>query len=238
MRALLVLLAAAIVSSASALEVDGIPVRGKIHAVSVADIRDAVRAVHRNVSHIEVLNTDRMRVYFKPIDLGWIAVQRLSEPPSDPIWPGWYCSGRGIDDPNVLQFMRTASELYVFPVMTPDEPRRDRTRMRLLDSSARQRLVALLANHQNWYQYWYKLILTKPEPRNIGVLFRGGPGELVLFFSCSFTSSSGRIQGAFNGQHIGDMLEDRPGKRMDEWSRRFAQPELGPTNRSDQRTAR
>ena len=36
------------------------------------------------------------------------------------------------------------------------------------------------------------------------------------------------------GQHVSNMLEDKPGKKMEEWSRRFAQAELGPTNRSNQ----
>jgi hypothetical protein len=240
MRALIVLLTTAIVSSASALQVDGIPVRGKIYAVSEADIRDAIRAVQEKVSSIEVLNTDWMHVYFNPSDLGWIAVQRdqFRKLRPDPMFPGWFCSGRGIDDPKVSQFLRTANELYVFPVMTPGEPRRDRKRMRPLDSSARRRLVALLADHQSWYQGGYHLILTEPEQRNIGVLLRKGQSELVLFFSVSFTSYSGRVQGTFNGQHVSDMLEDRPAKRMDEWSRRFAEPELGPTNRLNRRTAR
>lgn len=236
MRALLILLATAIVSSATALQVDGILVRGKIHAVSVADIREAIRAVQDKVSSVEVLNADRMHVYFKASDLGWIAVQRAQYAglPIDRTHPKWWCAGRGIDDPQVFQFMRTANELYVFPVMTPDEPRRDRKRMRMLDSSARRMLIGILADHQNWYHGGYTLILTRPESGNIGVLLRSGQSELVLFFSGSFTSYSGRIEGAFNGQHVSNMLEDVPGKKMDEWSRRFAQPELGPTNRSNQ----
>jgi hypothetical protein len=237
MRALLILLATAIVSSASSLQVDGVPVRGKIYAVSVADIRDAIRAVQDKVARVEVLNADRMRVYFKASDLGWIAVQRaqFAGSPIDRTHPKWWCSGRGIEDPEVFQFMRTANELYVFPVMTPDEPRRDRKRMRLLDSSARRRLVGILADQKSWYHGGSTLVLTRPEPRNIGVLFRKGQSELVLFCSGSFTSSSGRIEGSFNGQHVSNTLEDEPGKRMDEWSRRFAEPELGRlTNRSNQ----
>ena len=134
-----------------------------------------------------------MHVYFKPIDLGWIVVRRdpYAKDRTDHTWPGWFCSGRGVDDPEVSQFMRIANELYVFPVMTPDEPRRDRKRMRLVESSARRRLVDLLADHQNWYQGGYTLLSVEPEPRNIGVLFRSGHGELVLFFAHSFTFPRG-----------------------------------------------
>jgi hypothetical protein len=236
MSALLILLATAIVSSASSLQVDGVPVRGKIHAVSVADIRGAIRAVQNKVARVEVLSADRMHVYFKASDLGWIAVQRaqFARSPIDRTRPEWWCQGAGVEDSKVFQFMRTANDLYVFPVMPPGEPRRDRKRMRPLDSSARRSLVDILGNHQNWYHGGYTMVLTKPEPRNIGVLFRSGQSELVLFFSSSFTSSLGRIQGAFNGQHVSDTLEDMPGKQMDEWNRRFAQPELGrPANRSN-----
>ena len=226
MRAFLVLLVTAIGASASSLQVDGIPVRGPSRAVSDSDVRNAVRAVHGKVSRVEVLNADRMHVYFKPIDLGWIAVQREQNRPSDPIWPGWVCNGFGVDDPKVSQFIRVADELYVFPVMTPDEPRRDRKRMRRLDSSARRKLADLLAGQESWYRGGYKLIKVRAEPRNIGVLFRRGRNELVLFFSSSFTSSAGRIEGAFNGRHVVGMLEDDPGKEMERWRRRFAQPEL------------
>jgi hypothetical protein len=234
MRALLMLLATAIVSSASSPQIDGVPVRGRIQDVSVADIREAIRAVQEKVSRVEVLNADRMHVYFKASDLGWIAVKRaeFAGLPIDRTHPEWWSDGRGIDDPEVSQFMRTANELYVFPVMTPGEPRRDRKRMRLLDSSARSRLVSLLADHRNWYQGGYTLVLVKAEPRNIGILLRSGQSELVLFFSGSFTSSAGHIEGAFNGQHVSDTLEDVPGKKLDEWSRRYAQRELGPTNKS------
>jgi hypothetical protein len=229
MRALLVLLATAIASSASALQIDGIPVRGKIYTVSEADMRDAIRAVQDKVSSVEVLSADRMHVYLKPSDLGWIDVQRApAGSRMDRTQPQWSCYGRGVGDPEVFQFMRAVNEVYVFPVMTPREPRRDRKHMRLLDSPARRRLVGILADQKGWYHGAYTLILTRSEPRNVGVLFRKGQSELVLFFSTSFTSYSGLIQGSFNGQHVSDMLEDGPGKRLDEWSRRFAQPELGP----------
>jgi hypothetical protein len=236
MRSLLGLLATLIVSSASALQVDGIPVDGNVHTVSVADIRDAIKAVHGDVSKIRVLKADRMHVFLKPTDLGWIAVRRdpYAKQRTDRKWPGWLCDGRGVDDPQISQFIRTADELYVFPVLTPDEPHRDNKHSRLLDNQVRRMLVRLLTDHRNWYQGAYNMIIVEPEPRNIGLLFRRDRSELVLFFSHSFTSSAGLIHGNFNGQHIEDMLEDNPGKKMEQWCHRFAQPELVPTNRSNQ----
>ena len=70
---MLVLLATVTVANASSLQVDGIPVRGKSRDVSDSDVRNAIRAVHGKVSRVEVLNADRMCVYYKPIDLGWVA---------------------------------------------------------------------------------------------------------------------------------------------------------------------
>ena len=236
MRLFLVLLALPIVSSASPRRVDGIPVRGNVASVSVTDIRDAIRAVKDGVSSVTVLNADRMRVYFKLTDLGWIGVRRdpFAKQRTDHTWPGWLCDGRGIDDPEVAQFMRTADVLYVFPVLTPRKPRRDDKHLRRLDDPARRRLVRLLTDHRSWYQGGYTMIIVEPEPKNVGILFRRGRTALVLFFSRSFTSSAGLIQGAFNGQHVEEMLEDDAGKKMEEWSRRFAQPELATTNRSNQ----
>jgi hypothetical protein len=202
--------------------------------VSVSDIRDAIRAVHGKVSRIEVLNVKRMHVYLRPRDLGWIAVRPDPYPSSDPIWPRWLCDGRGVDDPEISQFIRSADELYVFPVLTPDEPYRDDKHLRRIDEQARRVVVRFLSDHRSWYQGGYTLVIPKPEPRNIGLLFRRGRAELVLFFSHSFTSSAGLIHGAFNGRHVEDMLEDSLGKKMEQWSHRFAQPELAPTNRSNQ----
>jgi hypothetical protein len=228
MRALLVLLATAIASSASSLLVDGIPVGGNAHSVSVDDIRHAMKAVSDTVSRVTVLNADTMHVFLKPTDLGWVAVKRphFTKPPTDPTYPRWWCDGRGVDDPEISQFMRTADELYAFPVVNPLKPHRDDKHLRPLDTQARRILVSLLTDHRNWYQGAYNLIIVEPVPRNIGLLFRRDRSELVLFFSHSFTSSSGLIHGAFNGQHVEDMLEDTPGKKMKQWSHRFAQPEL------------
>ena len=232
MRALVVALALPVVCSASPARVDGIPVSGRRGDVSASDIRDAIRAVHGKVSRVEVLDPKRMHVYFKPGDLGWIAVRPDAYP--KPGWPRWLCDGRGVDDPEVSRFMRSADELYVFPVLTPDKAQRDDKHLRQLDDNARRRLVRLLADHRSWYQGGYTMISTEPEPRNIGVLFRGGGSELVLFFSGSFTSSAGLLEGAFNGQHVTNMLEDDAGKKMEDWSHRFAQPERPPPKRSNQ----
>src|ERR1044071_8907700 len=71
--------ALSIVCSASPGTVDGIPVRGDVASVSGRDVGDAIAAVPDGlgeVSKVTVLNADRIRVFFKNADLGWMAVHR------------------------------------------------------------------------------------------------------------------------------------------------------------------
>jgi hypothetical protein len=177
-----------------------------------------------------------MRVFFKNADLGWMAVHRNSNA-KDPTQPGWLLDGRNVEDPEVSQFVRNADELYVFPVPDPLEPRRDNKHLRRLDGEARRSLVRLLTHPGNWYHGVGSLI-TGRLPRNIGVMFRSGGSQLVLFFSPNWTSSAGWIQGTFNGQYVMDIFEDDAGKEMEKWSHRFAQPELAPPKRSTKTTQR
>ena len=201
MRTLVVLLVTAIVSSASALQVDGISVHGRSRVCSVSDIRDAIRAVHEKVLRVKVLSADWMHVYFKPIDLGWIAVRRdpYAKDRTDHTWPGWFCSGRGEDDPEVSQFMRIANELYVFPVMTPDEPRRDRKRMRLVESSARRGSSTYSPTIRTGIRGVIRCSAWNPN-HETSASYSGAATVNSCYSSLnSFTSSAGLIQGTFNG---------------------------------------
>src|ERR1043166_6110276 len=121
MRVVVGLLVFLIVSSASGLQVDGVPVLGNTRSVSEADIRDAMKAVQGDASKVMVLNADRMHVFCKPADLGWMTVERVrsAHPPNDTTSPRWWTEGRRLDDAQVSEFMRRANELYVFPVLDP-----------------------------------------------------------------------------------------------------------------------
>jgi hypothetical protein len=122
-------------------------------------------------------------------------------------------------DPEVLHLIRTADEIYVFPVTTPLKPHRNDKHMRLLVGDARYQIVRLVGNAKNWCQCVFDLVVVEPEPTNVGLLFRRGRSELVLFFT-----RGGYAEGIFNGHYIANPLND--GQRMDKWSARFAETEL------------
>ena len=138
----------------------------------------------------------------------------------------WECRCKGADDPDVLTVIRGADQAFVFPVSTPDKPRRDKARQRLLDPAARRKVGQILGNRLSWWQGGYSLIQTRAEPPNIGLVFRKGKDEVVLFFTSGFDSYAGHVNGTLNGQHISDLLDKKPSKQMQEWRRRYAQPEL------------
>ena len=58
--------------------------------------------------------------------------------------------------------------------------------------------------------------------RGIGLLFRRGKDEAVIFWA-RFTTQ----EGTFNGRHMIGLLDDDRGERqMEHWVRRYAQREL------------
>ena len=122
-------------------------------------------------------------------------------------------------DPEVQHLIRTADEVYIFPVTTPLKPHRNDKHMRLLVGDARQQIVRLLGNAKNWCQCLFDLVVVESEPTNVGLLFRRDRSELVLFFT-----HGGYAEGTFSGHYIANPLND--GQRMDNWSARFAQTEL------------
>ncbi len=128
------------------MRVDGVRVYGRMHDVSVGDIRAAIAdfvstsSDKRKPAALEVLSSIEMRAYEKTHDWGWVAIRRF--PRGDPdhrnefAWITWK---RAIDDaPDFLRFIKSANEVYVFPVATPLKPHRDDKHLRLLDRCAPQ----------------------------------------------------------------------------------------------------
>ena len=232
--------AAHLVIASESMHVDGVLVYGRVRDVSVVDIREAIAESTDKESSLgrakkpralEIINSKEMRAYSQERDLGWIAVRRVNYAhaitPFPPDAPKWLPEGLVAYDANVLRAIRSSDEVYVFPVTTPLKPHRDDKRLRLLGRTAHRQILRLLSPRQNWYKGGYHLLVVEPEPTNMGLLFRRGQNELVLFFSASFTSSSaGFVEGTINGQRTKGMLEDRPGKRMEQWTRRYARSEL------------
>jgi hypothetical protein len=220
MRALLALVAIAAVSVVKATEsthVDGVPVSGTLNQVEVRDIRAAIGIAksHASVSKVVVLGRADMNIYLRPSDLGYLQLGRVGG--ATPEWRqshDWYMEGPNIYDPQVISVIKRADAAYVFPIATPEKPRRDDTRMREVVGVARRDLTRLLGDQRNWYKGLYTAVML-PERRSIGVMFRHGSHQVVLFFR-----NGGFAQGTYDGQYIVDLLED--GKNIDQWARRHA----------------
>jgi hypothetical protein len=219
MRALLVpllVVGATMAQASDARRVGGVPVYGRSHDVELRDIRSAIKvgASHGTVFKVEVLGPRDIRVHLR--NLGYIHAWRFVD---DHDWA--FGPHPAMWDPDVLRLIKSANEVYVFPVTTPSKPHRDDKHMRLLVGQARRDIVRLLSQERNWYQGHYSLMSVEPEPTNVGLIFRRGRSELVLFFS-----GEGFAEGSFNGQYVADPLEFKPGKKFVNWSARYAQVEL------------
>jgi hypothetical protein len=242
MRRLAILLAietATLAMASDPIRVDGVRVYGMVHEVSTGDIRAAIADFVSTSSDknkpvaLEVVSSTEMRPYSKARDWGWAAVLRIPRGDSghrnEFAWVTW---GLAIGDtPEVLRLIRAAEDVYIFPVPNPLKPHRDDKHLRLLDAQARRKLCDLLGNEGSWWHGMYNLAVVNDGSPGIGLLFRRGRNEVLLFTS-SFTDE----EGTFNGQHIAGLLDDERGRRqMEEWKHRYAQPELatksGLTNR-------
>ena len=221
------------------MRVDGVRVYGMIHEVSTGDIHAAIADFVSTSSDknkpaaLEVVSRTEMRAYSKARDWGWVAVLRIPRGDlghrNEFAWVAW---GISIGQtPDALRLIRNAEEVYIFPVRNPLKPHRDDKHLRLLTAEARRKVCDLLGDERSWWQGMYELAVVNDGSPGIGLLFRSGRSEVVLFTS-SFTDE----EGTFNGQHIAGLLDDERGRRqMEAWKHRYAQPELamksGLTNR-------
>jgi hypothetical protein len=125
------------------------------------------------------------------------------------------------NDPPVLALIRTADEVYVFPVPTPRKPRLDKKHLRLLDTEGMRKIVRLLGNQRNWWWGGWSLVLPDNPARDIGLLFRRDGNELVLVCDGSL------VQGTFNGEGtLGLLANERQANKFEDWKRRYAHLEL------------
>ena len=210
---------ASMVSGCRSMYVDGIPAYGKVQEVSAAEIKQALEDVGSSpklVSHVAVLNKSEMRLYLRPPYPVYVTAHRTAE-------PRWYDQVRNVYEAEVLGVIKNAHDVYVFPLPRPLEPQRDDKHSRLLDSKARREISALLGAQRNWFMGGWPPLVIEPEPRNIGLIFRRGNSEVVLFFSQQMG-----WQGTLNGEHIQGLLEDDAIKKSEHWKHKYAQPELAP----------
>lgn len=130
----------------------------------------------------------------------------------------------GAPPSEAIRFMRDAEQVLIFPNPKPDKPRRDDKRMRLLTGEALRSLIRLVGHQQNWYVGWDNRFGAGPPPKDIGLLFRRGRDELVLFFY-----PGEMVDARFNGQRQDtrwSLLDGRAYKAMEQWKVRYARREL------------
>jgi len=226
MRALLMLVGLAFATQGTAgelMHVDGVRVYGRVHDVSVTDIHEALAAISGKPGAVEVIGSSEMHVYLQPRALGWVPMRHVDVvEPDGSRRSKWMPDGRVVwDTPEAMNLIRTADEVYVFPVTTPLKPHRNDRHLRLLDTEARQKLVSLLGEQENWFHGLDDRIRTGDEPTNTGFLFRHGNAELILFFS-----SGDAVEGTFNGGFTRGSIVGKSAQEMEGWKRRYAQPEL------------
>jgi hypothetical protein len=229
MRALLVLIGIAICTPGIAgetLRVDGVTIYGHVNQVSASQIHDALAAISPGASErlasLEVIGGSEMHAHLQNEDLGWIPLRlvRFHEPDGHTSLR-WSAGGLVFwARPEAMRLMKTAEEVYVFPVATPLDPHRSK-RLRPLNAAARSSLVQLLGNEQNWLRGFDNRIGAGDEPTNAGFLFRHGSNELVLFFS-----SGGAVEATLNGESTGGSLANEAGAAMERWKDQYAKPEL------------
>jgi hypothetical protein len=95
--------------------------------------------------------------------------------------------------------------------------------MRLLTGEALRSLIRLVGHRQNWYVGWDNRFGAGPPPQDIGLLFRRGKDEFVLFFY-----PGEMVDARFNGQRqdVRWSLDGRAYKAMEQWKGRCARREL------------
>ena len=127
-----------------------------------------------------------------------------------------------------LRFIRTANEVYVFPVRVSSNrrsevtPHGDFKRARLLGADASRSLQRILGNESNWFDGFDNTFGFGHERKNVGYIFRRGKDEVVLLGYMRW-----RFKATVFGSSTSGSLEEKASDKLDEWKKRYAKPELG-----------
>ncbi len=229
MRGLLILIGIAICTPGIAgetLRVDGVTIYGNVNQVSASEIHEALASISPGTSErlasLEVIGGSEIHAHLQNKDLGWIPLRlgKLREPDGHTSLR-WNVGGLVFwARPEAMRLIKTAEAVYVFPVATPLDPHRGK-QLRPLNATARNSLVQLLGNEQNWLHGFDNRIRVGDEATNAGFLFRQGSNELVLFFS-----SGGAVEATLNGENTGGSLVYEASVEMEKWKDQYAKPEL------------
>src|ERR1044072_634571 len=128
------------------------------------------RAFPPAVAHLVLVRSMRARIYIAAFGAIMASIASVR---------GEYI---GAPSSEAVRFMRHADQILIFPNPAPDKRRTADRRMRLLTGEARRSLIRLVGNQRNWYVGWDDRFGTGRPPKDIGLVFRRGSDELVLFF--------------------------------------------------------
>jgi hypothetical protein len=123
----------------------------------------------------------------------------------------------------VLDLMKRAPTVYVFPVKSESAARPDDKDLRLLDAEARQALLGVLCNPANWHHGLMTVGIVY-GPEDVGFVFRKDKAELILFFSCEGPAGC-TVEGTLGGKNILGWLNECAQPQFENWKRSFARPE-------------
>jgi hypothetical protein len=129
--------------------------------------------------------------------------------------------------PEALRLIRTAKEVYVFPVRVTENqrsevtPHGDYKRARLLGAEASRSLRRILGKESNWFHGHDSTFGMGPEPKNVGYIFRRGKDEVVLLGFMRW-----RFRAIVFGSPTSGSLEEKASDKLDEWKKQFARSEL------------
>jgi hypothetical protein len=123
--------------------------------------------------------------------------------------------------PEVLQFVRDAQSVYIFPWKPHSGLSVDTSRVRLLSRDARDSLVGIIGDPAHWENGFLDYIVPGDLPPNVGILFRRGADELALF-----CRSPWGIQATFHGKRGWSDLTDDAKEQLEKWKQRYASKEL------------
>jgi hypothetical protein len=85
--------------------------------------------------------------------------------------------------PEVLQFVRDAQSVYIFPFKPHSELRVDTSRLRLLSRDARDSLVGIIADPAHWEQGFLTYVVPEDLPPDIGIYCSAAAQMSLRYFA-------------------------------------------------------
>lgn len=142
-------------------------------------------------------------------------IERFPAKKSADLWP---------DDDAVVDFAKKAASAYVFAIRSDSAKRPDEKKLRSIDAEARQRFIDILNKHGNWYHGLMTWGGTPYGKGSVGILFRRGGDELILYFNseCGYGCL---VEGNFQNKEILGILNECASPDMDDWKERYASAE-------------